>query len=294
MKQLLKRRRVGVMTEWMRPQSLEEALDLLAESSQRYKKIAGGTDVMVELQIAPERRPQAWLDLSAVAELQDVTLAANGLRIGACVTLAALRRHPQIQTRWPMLAASAAVTGAAPIQNRATLGGNVCNASPAADNAPVLLAYSAQLEISSPCGTRWMPYDAFHCGYRQTALADDELLAAIWLPYPPEGVRSYYRKVGTRAAQAIAKVGIAALLQDNGLGQMVTARFGLASVAATPCMLPTVSNYLQGRDLDTLSEAALREKIRMDLSPIKDIRSTAEYRLEIASRLVWDAIHHAQ
>ncbi len=284
------------MTEWMRPSTLDAALKLLADAAPgHYQIISGGTDVMVTQQaVASGRACRAWLDVSAIPELKKVENTPEGIRIGAGVALSVLRRHPLIQKHWPMLAASAAVTGAAPIQNRATLGGNICNASPAADNSPVLLAYGAYLETAGRLARRNLAYDCFHIGYRQTALAADELLTAIVIPYPPQGVLSYYRKVGTRAAQAIAKVGVAVMIHTKNQCLITEARFGLASVAATPCTLPAVSDYLQGKDIHSLQETMVREKVRSDIAPIKDIRSTAEYRLEIASRLVWHAIHYAQ
>ncbi|MBE7563871.1 FAD binding domain-containing protein [Acidithiobacillus sp. HP-6] len=283
------------MAEWLRPRHMNEALQLLAElPAEQYQIISGGTDVMVAQQLSAPRDIAVWLDLSAIPELKTVEVTTEGIRIGAGVTLSVLRRHPEVQKHWPMLAASAAVTGAAPIQNRATLGGNLCNASPAADNAPVLLAYAARIEIAGPNGTRLLPYEQFHLGYRQTDLATHELLQAIHIPYLPAGSRVYYRKVGTRAAQAIAKVGIAAWIHFAENQGIIAARFGLSSVAATPCVLPNVSEYLSGKRISNIHESMIREKVSSDIKPVDDIRSTAGYRLEVASRLVWEAIHCAQ
>ena len=156
------------MSEWTRPRHLPEALEILAAAPGPYRVISGGTDLMVERHLAPERRPESWLDISGLQELQGLQITEEGIRIGAATSLEAIRRHAEVVAHWPMLAASAAVTGAPPIQNRATLGGNVCNASPAADNAPALLAYGARLEIAHHCGSRWLPYGDFHQGYRKT------------------------------------------------------------------------------------------------------------------------------
>ena len=278
------------MSEWTRPRHLPEALEILAAAPGQYRVISGGTDLMVESHLAPERRPDSWLDISGLRELQGLQITEEGIRIGAATSLEVVRRHAEVAVHWPMLAASAAVTGAPPIQNRATLGGNICNASPAADNAPVLLAYGARLEIVHHHGTRWLPYADFHQGYRKTALQAGELLGAVWIPYPPPHSRGYFRKVGTRAAQAIAKVGIAALIEEDREGVIQRARFGMASVAAVPCALPSVSRYLEGRAVRDVAEAPVRQGVRQDIAPVKDIRSTAAYRLEIASRLVLEAI----
>ena len=279
------------MSEWTRPRHLPEALELLAAAPGQYRVISGGTDLMVESHLAPERHPAFWLDISGLRELQGLQTTEEGIRIGAATSLEVIRRHAEVVTHWPMLAASAAVTGAPPIQNRATLGGNVCNASPAADNAPVLLAYGARLEIAHHHGSRWLPYMDFHQGYRKTALQAGELLSALWIPYPPKHSRGYFRKVGTRAAQAIAKVSIAALIEEDSGGIIQGARFGMASVAAAPCTLPSVSQYLLGRALRDIADAQVRQRVGQDIAPIQDIRSTTAYRLEIASRLVLEAIH---
>ncbi|MHB8849800.1 MAG: FAD binding domain-containing protein [Acidithiobacillus ferriphilus] len=278
------------MPDWTRPRHLPEALEILATAPGPYRVISGGTDLMVESHLAPERRPESWLDISGLQELQGLQITEEGIRIGAATSLEAIRRHAEVVAYWPMLAASAAVTGAPPIQNRATLGGNVCNASPAADNAPALLAYGARLEIAHHRGSRWLPYGDFHHGYRKTALQAGELLSAIWISYPPKHSCGYFRKIGTRAAQAIAKVSIAALIEKDSDGIIQSARFGMASVAATPCTLPSVSQYLLGRALCDIADAQVRQRVGQDIAPIQDIRSTAEYRLEIASRLVLEAI----
>lgn len=212
-------------------------------------------------------------------------------RIGAGVSLRDIARHPQLREHYPLLAASAAVTGALPIQNRATLGGNIANASPAADNPPVLLAYDAQLELSGPQGVRRIPYKEFHLGYRLTALREDELITAVLLPAPFTGARQYYRKVGTRQAQAIAKLSLAAVLHCDEQDRVLTARFGLASVAPTPIMLPALAQWLQGQTRSAISLAALRAQLAGELQPIDDIRSTAVYRREIAARLILEALH---
>ncbi len=275
---------------WARPQSLAEALRLLDSAPQRPCVIAGGTDLMVERRLGKTPPPESWLDLGAVAELHGIEAGADSLRIGATTTLRAIGAHPEVRARWPMLAASAAVTGATPIQNRATLGGNVVNASPAADNPPVLLAYGAELELAGPHGTRRLPYAQFHTGYRQTALAADELLLAVHLPAPAADACQYFRKVGTRQAQAIAKLSLAALYETDADGRIAAARFGLASVAPTPTGLPQLAAWLNGKLPAEIDPAAIREHVASDIAPIDDIRSSGRYRLETAARLVLESL----
>lgn len=275
---------------WTRPQSLAEALRLLDSTPQRPCVIAGGTDLMVERRLGKTPPPESWLDLGAVAELRGIEADADSLRIGATATLQAVGAHPEVRARWPMLAASAALTGATPIRNRATLGGNIVNASPAADNPPVLLAYGAELELAGPHGTRRLPYAQFHNGYRRTALAAYELLVAVHLPSPVAGSHQYFRKVGTRQAQAIAKLSLAALYETDAGGRIATARFGLASVAPTPTGLPQLAAWLGGRQPAEIDQAGVRERVARDIAPIDDIRSSGRYRLETAARLVLESL----
>lgn len=277
---------------WHRPQSLAVALDLLATAAERPGVIAGGTDLMVERQLGKAAAPDAWLDLSAVPELQGIDADADTLRIGAATPLRSVAQHREIQARWPMLAASAGLTGATPIQNRATLGGNLVNASPAADNPPVLLAYGAALELASARGTRRLPVAEFYTGYRRTVLAADELVTAVYLPAPAANARQYSRKVGTRQAQAIAKLSLAALYGCDAAGRITAARFGMASVAPTPTGLPRLAEWLVGKNPAEVDPTALREPLSRDIAPIDDVRSTGTYRLETAARLIGVALTH--
>ncbi|APZ43268.1 FAD binding domain-containing protein [Acidihalobacter ferrooxydans] len=275
---------------WHKPTTLADALTLLAEAAKRPCVIAGGTDLMVERQLGKTVTPEAWLDVSALNALHEIDAAPDTLRIGAATSLRTVARHADVQARWPMLAASAALTGATPIQNRATLGGNLVNASPAADNPPVLLAYGAEIELASVRGIRLLPLTEFYTGYRQTVLAADELVIAVRLPTPPENARHYYRKVGTRQAQAIAKLSLAALYELDAAGKITAMRCGMASVAATPAALPGLAAWLRGQTPATVDPAALRAQLALEITPIDDIRSTRAYRLEVAARLIEDSL----
>lgn len=278
---------------WHRPRSLASALDLLADAATRPCIVAGATDLMVGLRLGKARTPEDWVDLSAVPELHGIDSADDMLRIGAATPLGVVARHSDVLARWPMLASSAALTGATPIQNRATLGGNLVNASPAADNPPVLLAYDAELELAGAGGTRRLPVAEFYTGYRKTVLAADELVVAVHLPAPDVQARQYYRKVGTRQAQAIAKLSLAALYELDASGHIAVARFGMASVAPTPAALPQLADWLLGKQPAAVDPTALREHIAYDISPIDDIRSIRAYRLETAARLAEEALTHA-
>ncbi len=279
------------MTEWRRPRHLREALELLGESPDRYRIVAGGTDVMVERHLHPENAPAGWLDISGLSELRGIARLETGeLRVGAMTPLSAVREDAAVRESWPLLAASAAVTGAPAIQNRATLGGNICNASPAADNPPVLLAYGAEIEIASAGGVRRIPYSAFHAGYRRTVLGQGEMVTGLWLKPVPRGSRQYFRKVGTRAAQAITKVGLAAVVPFGPDGTVRGARFGFSSVAETPCLARTTAAALEGRSPLAVPSGEIGALLEQDIAPISDLRSTGAYRRQVAARLVREAL----
>jgi CO/xanthine dehydrogenase FAD-binding subunit len=211
-----------------------------------------------------------------------------GITFGALATYTDLRRHPYVQRHLPNLVQSAKVTGAVAIQNRGTLGGNLVNGSPAADTPPSLLAYGAQVELTGLLGSRWVPYEDFHTGYKQTVMGPCELLTRIRVPQPPPGFH-FYRKVGTRAAQAVAKVCLAAYAQIED-GTVRAIRIGLGSVAPVPVRARAAEAALLGRPLDALPLAAAREALMADISPIDDIRSTAGYRRTVAGNVLAQAL----
>lgn len=271
---------------WYAPRKLHEALALLAERPDLIP-IAGGTDIMVG------RDPRAcghdYLSLANVAALRGIRETPAGVAIGALATMTEIGRHPIVCRALPALAASARATGAFAIQNRATLGGNIMNASPAADNAPVLLAYGASVSLMSVARLRHVPYENFHSGYKVTVRRPEEILGEIFVPYAPLGARHYFRKVGTRRAQAISKVGLAALLVGRP-GAWERVRFGFSSVAATPILACALAATITGTARGLPDDEGLAEALGRDLAARDDIRSTAEYRRRIALNLVREAL----
>src|SRR6185437_5237824 len=189
------------------PPTLQEALKLLA-SDPGLTPIAGGTELMVALSAG--RLPQRQLlSLHQLRELRFIHANPETIVLGAGTTFTDIRRHEAIAEDLPLLTAAASWTGSIANQNRGTLGGNIVNASPAADTPPALLAYGARLTLISAAGTRTMPYADFHLGYKRTALRPDELLHSVSLPCDFSDYRQYIRKVGTRNAQAISKIALA-------------------------------------------------------------------------------------
>lgn len=246
--------------------------------------VAGATDLM-----AGGWDPAgSYLDLSALAALAGIRETEAGIEIGALVTCAALSRHAVIRARLPLLAQSAAATGSWAIQNRATLGGNVMNASPAADNPPVLLAYGAQVRLASERGLRSLPYEEFHTGYKTTACAADEIVHSFLVPVPDAGSHQYFRKVGTRRAQAISKVTLALAGQAGREGLCV--RIGLASVGPMPVLARTAAAVLRAGRTAACTRERLQEALRADIAPQDDIRSTRLYRDRVAFNLLKEAL----
>lgn len=264
------------------PATLAEALALRAEGG--WRPIAGGTDLMVQLEAGVGEAPERVLDLSRLAELKGVDTDGYDVSIGALTTYTELRHSPLLSARLHALAEVAATVGAAQIQNRGTIGGNICNASPAGDTLPVLLAVDAVFECGSTEGIREVPARDFWTGYRQTALRDDELLVRIRFPVD-RSRRTRFRKVGTRAAQAISKVVIAVSYRDDD-GAWRDVRVALGSVAATTIRAHATEAVLEGsRPNEAVADEAAGA-LAEELSPIDDVRSTAGYRRSVAARVL--------
>jgi CO/xanthine dehydrogenase FAD-binding subunit len=220
-------------------------------------------------------------------ELKGVEVTPDHVMLGALTTYTDVRRDETLRREFPALCAAAAETGGWAIQNRGTLGGNVANASPAADSPPALSAYGAQLELVSSAGARWLNYADFHTGYKQTAMRPGELIARIRLPRPAPGTVSYYRKVGTRRAQAISKVCLAATARAEGK-RISSARIAFGSVAPTVVRCLRTEELLRGQAVDEKLIAAVCASLAEEIAPIDDVRSTAEYRLRVAQNLLED------
>jgi CO/xanthine dehydrogenase FAD-binding subunit len=265
------------------PRTLHEAYAVLAALP--HRPIAGGTDLMVQINAEVGEAPDRVLDLWGLDELRGISLDEGALVIGALTTFADIRRSPDVAEHLPALAACAATIGAAQIQNRGTLGGNAANASPAGDTLPVLLATDAELVLGSARGERSVPAAEFWTAYRRTALATDELILRIRIPVRP-GREVRFRKVGTRRAQAISKVVMALAWEPGDGGRWRSVRLALGSMAATPVRATRTEAVLEGSPptADTAERAATT--LAAELTPIDDVRSTADYRRAVASRVL--------
>jgi|SRR5215469_1050908 len=265
------------------PRTLRDVLLLLAGEPGAWLPIAGGTDLMVLY--ASGKLPQRKLvSLWNLPELRGIQATDKDIRIGAACSYTELRGNEIIPTEFPLLASAARWTGSIANQNRGTLGGNIVNASPAADSLPALLVYEADLILVSTEGERRVPYVDFHTGYKKTLLKPHELIREIRLPRRFEEYFSYARKVGARNAQAISKVCLAAIGRwKNGAAHDV--RMAMGSVAPVPLRLRNAERAVNGA-IDAVSIAAAREAAIAEIQPIDDIRSTAAYRTGVAGNLV--------
>jgi len=270
--------------ELVAPGTLREVVALLAAEPGAWLPIAGGTDVMVQYgagKLAARRLVSLW----NLPELRNIEVRPSEILIGGGCTYTDLRQHTAVGSEFPLLASAASWTGAIANQNRGTLGGNIVNASPAADSLPALLAYDAELILVSVRGERRLPYRNFHTDYKKTSLASDELIRAVCLSRRFAGYLSYTRKVGARNAQAISKVSVAALGRTAS-GVVEDVRIAVGSVAPVPLRLVETEQLIKGERIEAPLLAMARKTAAAEITPIDDIRSTAKYRAVVVCNLV--------
>ncbi|HWY06607.1 MAG TPA: xanthine dehydrogenase family protein subunit M [Candidatus Acidoferrales bacterium] len=270
--------------ELQEPRNLAEALERMARKPGEWKPFAGGTDLMVLLEAGklPHRK---FLSIWKLPELRGIAVTPSYLTLNALTTYSEIRRHELLAREFPLVCSAAAETGSIATQSRGTLGGNIANASPAADSPPALLVYDAELELVSTSGARWVPYHGFWTGYKQIAMRDDELIRAIRLPRNKNYSKQFYRKVGTRRAQAISKVCFAGAAHVEA-GRIVDVRIALGSVAPTVLRAVETEKILRGEKPSLATLRAAGATLAGDIAPIDDIRSTARYRIRVAQNLL--------
>ena len=274
--------------ELVSPGNIAAVLELLDREPGAWLPVAGGTEIMVQFsagRLAARRLVNLW----GLKELREISETDSALTIGGGCTFTQLRDDRSVQGHFPLLAQAASWTGSIANQNRATIAGNIVNASPAADSPPALLAYEAELELISAKGTRRVAYTDFHLGYKKTALAPGELLLAIRLQKRFGGWFRYGQKTGTRNAQAISKVCIAAVGRFAE-GRVEALHIGIGAVAETPLRLRKTEASLLGRALTKNVIANARLILSNEIAPIDDIRSNAEYRRHVAGNLLEDLL----
>ena len=276
--------------ELLKPASLAEALNLLARYGPDARPIAGGTNVLVELRDdcagLSRRLPPILLDVGRLPELHGIALEPDGatMTVGAAVTIAELLRHPLVAAHGAALREAAGVFASPLVRNRATVGGNLVDASPAADTAPPLLALDARVELVSTQGARWTPLTAFFTGVRQTVRRPDELLTRISWPTSPRRAGAFH-KFGLRRADAISVISAAVTAERNGNGQ-IRAAVALGAVAPRPIRVPDAERLLSEHAWTAGLIAEAAHVAARHTSPIDDVRGSAAYRRHVTEVIV--------
>lgn len=272
--------------DYIKAESPEQVFQLLEEKGEGIKLYTGGTDLFIQMRDRDES-PGLMLDLKGLPGMKQISYTPGaGLVLGAAVTLNQLSSDALINEKYPVLAEAADTIGNYQLRNRATLGGNICNASPSADMAPALLIYEGDLILAGPSGERQISVQEFWVGPGKTALAGNEYLKAIVFPDPPPGAAGVYLKIGRSKIGDLAIVGVAVLgYPDDGVPAGLSFRIGLNSTAPTPYRVPAVEEFLSLQPLSTgmLAQAA---EAAMDISaPIEDVRASALYQKKMVRNL---------
>lgn len=266
-----------------------EACAVLAEVGPEASVLAGGTDVMMQVARA-ELTPRVLLHIERIESLRVLQEEDDVTRIGALVTHLSLSRHAGIRRRHPALAEASATVGGWQTQAVGTVGGNICNASPAADTAPPLLVADARVTLASTRGVRTVGLDDFFLGRRSIARTPDELVTALELAPLPPGGGEVYLKVGRRGAMEVARVGLAARLVFTPDGTVSSARLAVCSVAPTPRRIPDAERLLEGSNGGTEAVSAAADALTAAVSPVDDSRATAAYRTGVLPALLAQAV----
>ncbi|MEM4717190.1 MAG: xanthine dehydrogenase family protein subunit M [Desulfurococcaceae archaeon] len=277
--------------EYFKARSVENAVELLSKYK-NAKLLAGGTDLLVDMKIG-RVKPDYVIDISGIEELRYIVDTGESLNIGSLTTIQDILDSPVVKNKTPLLREVALKFAYWQVRNTATIGGNICNASPAADFAPPLLSYEAVLRTISSRGERFIPVTEFFQGPRQTTLRDDEILLEVIIPYKHlERAGFSYMKIGRRQGHDISIVSIAALvvIVDNTI---IDARVALNSVASKPVRARSVEQVVINREPAMIVFEEASRQVEKDISPITDIRAPAEYRLHIAKILTREALLEA-
>jgi carbon-monoxide dehydrogenase medium subunit len=268
--------------EYDAPVSIDDAVALLARSDSQV--LAGGTDLLVQMRAVPPRH-QRLVDVKRIPELGQISLDSSGLRLGSAVSCWEISQHKGLRESYPGLVEAAELIGSIQIQGRATLGGNLCNASPAADTIPALIALGAECAIVGPDGSRSASVEDFVTGPGQTILASAELLVEFRIPPPPERSADAYLRFIPRGEMDIAVVGAGVALTLDADGSCTEARVALGAVAPTPLCVDSAAAALVGTRIDEAALERAAAAASQAANPIDDKRGTADYRRHVAGVL---------
>jgi carbon-monoxide dehydrogenase medium subunit len=271
--------------DYVRATTAGQVVEVLAEHGDQARLLMGGTDLFPGLREG-RLRPRLVVDVKAVPGLRAVRYSPEaGLSVGAAVTMNELARHPDVRSQYPLLALAAGAVASYQIRNRATIGGNVCNASPCADMGPAVLVLEAGLALHGPGGERRVPAGEFFLGPGKTALQPGEFLTAVHFPSPSPGTVARYRKLGRCRSGDLSLVAVAVVAFASGTPSGYEFRLGLGSVAPTPIRARGAEALLAAQALDDESLVQAAELARAASSPITDVRATAEYQQEMVRNL---------
>ena len=266
------------------PETVEDAVRLLANADGEAKALAGGTDLLVQLR-TDFVRPGLIVDLKHIPALMDVTVNGDDIRVGAAVSGATLGKNKAVKAAWPGVVEALELIGSTQIQGRASLGGNLCNGSPAADSVPALIAAGAVCEIAGPAGTRSAPVEDVITGPGQLSLGPGEIVVSFVMPKPPPRSGDAYLRFIPRTEMDIAVVGAGVALTLDEAGVCTHARLGLGAVAPTPLLVEDGAKALIGTKVDDDALANLAAAASAACNPIDDKRGTIEYRVKVAGVL---------
>jgi len=272
-------------SQYQAPRSIEDTIALLSKANGNAKVLAGGTDLLVRLRSGFDE-PDLVVDIKRIDGMNAITAENGGGRVGAAVSGAELGEHDGVKAAWPGVVEAAELIGSNQIQGRASIGGNLCNASPAADGLPVLLVLEAEVELASRSGRRRLPVAEFVTGNRQTELRADELAVALHVPRPPRAAASDFLKLGSRHYLVIAIAAVAGLIALDEAGAIAEARIAVGACSPVARRLEALEAGLLGRSAVDDVERLIRATVPPALSPIDDARGSAAYRLEAAAVLV--------
>jgi carbon-monoxide dehydrogenase medium subunit len=270
--------------DYRSPGTVKEAVDLLAASGGGAHLLAGGTDLLVKLRTGFVA-PKLVVDLKAIPQLRGISSDARGFRIGAATSCAEIGEHAALGAAWPGVVEALRLIGSTQIQGRATLGGNLCNASPAADSVPALIAAGAACEVAGPAGEREVPVERIVIGPGRTSLANGEFVLAFRLPKPPARSGDAYLRLIPRTEMDIAVVGVGVALALDQAGVCTQARVALGAVAPTQLLVADAAAALIGTRVDAKALAALAVAASAACKPIDDKRGTIAYRVKVAGVL---------
>jgi len=266
------------------PETLDDAVRLLSNGTGLTKILAGGTDLLVQMR-TDIVEPDTIVDIKRIGEVRHIGEENGGFRVGAGITGAELEEHPGLKKAWPGVVEGANLIGSTQVQGRATMGGNLCNGSPAADSVPGLIAAGATATIAGPNGTRELPVEDIMLAPRKLAISKDEFVVSFFLPARPAHSSDAYERFIPRTEMDIAVVGCATSLSLDDSGTITDARVSLGAVAARPLLVKECADAIIGSKLDDAALAKLDAAAQAACKPINDKRGTIEYRTKVAGVL---------